>query len=61
MDPSLRSSDGSILTTDKKVILKRWSEHFESLLSDLLPVQESPLAKIPQVYVQLELEDLTHS
>ena len=61
MDPSMRSSDGSTLTTDKKVILKRWSEHFESLLSDLRPVQESPLAKIPQVYVQLELEDLTHS
>ena len=30
----LRSSDGSTLLTDKKAILRRWSEHFEGFFSD---------------------------
>ena len=57
----LSSLDGSTLLTDKKVILQRWSEHFEGLFSDQRTVQESSLAKIPQVHVKLELDDLpTH-
>ena len=31
---SLRSSDGSILLTDKEAILQRWSGHFEGLFND---------------------------
>ena len=49
----LRSSDGSTLLTDKEIILQRWSEHFEGFFT----VQESSLAKIPQVDVKLELND----
>ena len=49
----LRSSDGSTLLTDKETVLQRWSEHFEGLFT----VQESSLAKIPQVDVKLELND----
>ena len=44
--------------TDKEAILQRWSEHFEGLFSDRRTVQESSLAKIPQVDVKLELHDL---
>ena len=53
----LRSSDGSTLRTDKEAILQRWSEHFEGLFSDQSVVQESPLAKIPQVDLKRELDD----
>ena len=49
----VRSSDGSTLLTDKEAILQRWSEHFEGLFSDRRTVQESSLAKIPQVDVKL--------
>ena len=52
----LRSSGGSTLLTDKEAILQRWSEHFEGLFSDRRTVQESSLAKIPQVDVKLELD-----
>ena len=52
----LRSSVGGTLLTDKEAILQRWSEHFESLFSDQRTVQESSLAKIPQVNVKLELD-----
>ena len=53
----LHSSDGSILLTDKEAILQRWSEHFEGLFIDRRTVRESPLAKIPQADVKLELDD----
>ena len=52
----LRSSDGRSLLTAKKAILQRWSEHFEGLFSDRRIMQESSLAKIPQVDVKLELD-----
>ena len=54
---SLRSSDESTLLTNKEAILQRWSEHFEGLFSDRRTVQESPLAKIPQVDLKRELDD----
>ena len=54
----LRSSNGSTQLTDKEAILQRWSEHFEGLFSDQRTVQKSSLAKIPQVDVKLELENL---
>ena len=49
----LCSSDGNTLLTDMEAILRRWSEHFEGLFSDQRTVQESSLAKIPQVDVKL--------
>ena len=53
----LRSSDGSTLLTNKEAILQRWSEHFEGLSSNRRTLQDSSLAKIPQVAVKLELDD----
>ena len=53
----LRFSDGSTLLTDKEAILQPWSEHLEGLFSDRRTVQESSLAKIPQLDVKLELDD----
>ena len=53
----LCSSDGSTLLTDKEAILQHWSEHFKGLFSDQCTVQESSLAKIPQVDMKLELDD----
>ena len=53
----LHSLDGSTLLTDKEAILQHGSEHFEGLLSDRRTVQESSLAKIPQVDLKLELDD----
>ena len=53
----LRSSDGGVLLTDKDAILQRCSGHFEGLFSDQCTVQESSLAKIPQVDVELEIDD----
>ena len=53
----LCSSDGNTLLTDMEAILRRWSEHFEGLFSDQRTMQESSLAKIPQVDVRLELDD----
>ena len=57
IEAPLHSSEGSILLTDKEALLQRWSEHFEGLFSNLRPMQESSLAKIPQVDVKLELDD----
>ena len=57
-DPSPSTLFGwSTLLTTKEAVLQRWSEHFEGLFSDQRTVQESPLAKIPQVDVKLELDD----
>ena len=53
----LCSSDGSTLLTDKEAILQHWSEHFKGLFRDQRTVQQSSLAKIPQVDVKLELDD----
>ena len=56
----LCSSDGSTLLTDKEVILQHWSEHFKGLFSDQHTVQESSLAKSPQVDVKLDMDDTWH-
>ena len=53
----LRSSDGSTLLTDKEAILQCWSQHFKGLFSNRCTMQESSLAKIPQVDVKLEMDD----
>ena len=53
----LHSLDGSTLLTDKEAILQRWSDDLEGLFNDRRTVQDSSLAKIPQVDVKLELDD----
>ena len=52
----LRRLDGSSLLTNKEAILQCWSQHFKGLFSNRCTMQESSLAKIPQVDVKLELE-----
>ena len=41
----------------KEAILQHWLEHFKGLFSDQHIVQESSLARIPQVNVKVELDD----
>ena len=53
----LRSLDGTTLLTDKEAILQHWSKHFKGLLSFQHTLEESSLAKIPQVDVKLESVD----
>ena len=53
----LCSQNRSTLLTDQKAILECWSVHFKGLLSNQHAVQESSLAKIPQVDAKLELDD----
>ena len=53
MDPHIRSKSLYALLVE----VPCWSEHFEGLFSDQRTVQESSLAKIPQVDVKLELDD----
>ena len=53
----LRSSDQSALLKGKEAVHHRQSEHFKSLFSDHCTVQESSLAKIPQVGVKMERDD----
>ena len=50
---SLSSADGSTLLTDKDSILSRW---FECLFCDKRSIQESSLAQILQVDVNLDLD-----
>ena len=57
MGPHIRSKPlYALRMTDKEAMFQRWSELFEGLLSDQRTVQESSLAKIPQVNVKLELD-----
>ena len=49
MQSPLRSSDGQTLLTDKDSILKRWSEHFQTLFSADRTVQETAVNNIPQM------------
>ena len=51
----LGSSYISTLLTNKKIIPQHCLEQFECLFSDQRTVQESSLAKIPQIDVKLEL------
>ena len=49
--------DGSTPLINKEAILQRWSEHFEGLFGNRRTVQESSLARVPQVDMNLELDD----
>ena len=59
LDPSPSTLFGreGYLLKDKEAIFQHRSEHFEGLFSHQRTVQESPLAKSPQVDVRLELDD----
>ena len=45
----LLSADGSTLLTDKNAILKRWAEHFNSVLNRLSSVNDNAIIRLPQL------------
>ena len=51
----LRSADGNTLITDREGILKRWAEHFNSLLNRPSSVNQDAIDEIPQFPTQGDL------
>ena len=45
----LLSADGSTLITDKKKILERWAEHFDSVLNHPSTINDEAINRLPQV------------
>ena len=45
----LLSADGSTLLTDKDAILKRWAEHFNSVLNRPSSVNDNAINRLPQI------------
>ena len=45
----LLSADGSTLLTDKDAILKRWAEHFNSVLNRPSSVNDNTINRLPQM------------
>ena len=45
----LLSADGSTLLTDKDATLKRWTEHFNSVLNRPSSVNDNAINKLPQI------------
>ena len=43
------SADGSTLLTDKETILKRWAEHFNSVLNRPSSINEDAIDRLPQI------------
>ena len=48
----LLSADGSTLLTDKDAILKRWAEHFNSVLNRPSSVNDNAINRLPTDRVQ---------
>ena len=53
----LRSADGSTLLTDKDAILKRWAEHFNSVLNRPSSVNDNAINRLPQIECNVLLDD----
>ncbi|VDL92232.1 unnamed protein product [Schistocephalus solidus] len=45
----LLSSDGATLLTEKSQILKRWAEHFRSVLNCASAISDAAIGRLPQV------------
>ncbi|VDM01512.1 unnamed protein product [Schistocephalus solidus] len=45
----LLNSDGTTLLTEKSQILKRWAEHFRSVLNCLSAISDAAIDRLPQV------------
>ena len=56
-EPPLLSADGTSLLTDKGAILKRWAEHFESVLNRTSSINDDAINRLPQVECILLLEE----
>ena len=46
---TLLSADGSTLLTDKEAIMKRWTEHFKSVLNRQSSINEDAIDRLPQI------------
>ena len=53
----LLSADGTSLLTDKEVILKRWAEHFDSVLNRPSSVSDDTIKRLPQVECNLLVDE----
>ena len=53
----LLSADGSTLLTDKDAILKRWAEHFNSVLNRQSSVNDNAINRLPQIKFNVLLDD----
>ena len=53
----LLSADGTSLLTDKEAILKRWTEHFGSVLTRPSSINDGAINKLPQVECNLLLDE----
>ena len=51
------SADGSTLLTDKDAILKRWAEHFNSVLNRLSSVNDNAINRRPQIECNVLLDE----
>ena len=50
-------SDGSTLLTDKEVILKWWTEHFNSVLNRSSSINENAIDRLPQIECNVLLDE----
>ena len=53
----LLSADATSLLTDKEAILKRWAEHFDSVLNRPSFINDDAINRLPQVECNLLLDD----
>ena len=53
----LLSADGTSLLTDKEAILKRWTEHFDSVLNRPSSIYDDAINLLPQVECNLLLDE----
>ena len=54
---TLLSADGSTLLTDKEAILKRWAEHFNSVLNRPSSINEDAIDRLPQIECNVLLDE----
>ena len=52
----LLSADGTSLLIDKEAILKRWAEHFDSVLNRPSSINDDAINRLPQVECNLLLD-----
>ena len=53
----LLSADGSTLLTDKEAILKRWAEHFSSVLNRPSSINDDAIHRLPQLECNVLLDE----
>ena len=51
------SADGTSHLTDNEAILKRWAEHFDSVLNRPSSINDDAINRLPQVECNLQLDE----